>query len=155
MTQIKQMGTDYLFKEETEGIIRAFYDVYNSLGFGFLERVYQNALYFELCHRGYTCAVQQRINVYYRGNLVGEYFADIIVNGHIILELKATESLNDEHELQLLNYLKATEIEVGLLLNFGKHPQVKRKIFTNNNKENLCPSVQSVSSACHNEANNN
>lgn len=153
MTQIKRMTTDILFKEETEGIICAFYDVYNSLGYGFLERVYQNALYFELCRRGYTCAVQQRINVYYRGNLVGEYFADMVVNGHIILELKAVGSLANEHELQLLNYLKATEIEVGLLLNFGEHPQVKRKIFTNKNKENLRSSAQSASSACHDDNN--
>ena len=127
MTQIEQMIADYLFKEETDGIIAAFYDVYNALGYGFLERVYQNALYLELCKRGYACSAQQKINVYYQGTLVGEDFADMIVNGHIILELK--------------NYLKATNIEVGLLLNFGERPQIKRKVYSNDKKENLRSSV--------------
>lgn len=141
MTLIKQVTTDYLFKEETEGIIAAFYDVYNALGFGFLERVYQNALYIELCHRGYTCATQQKIEVYYKGVCVGNYYTDIIVNGCIILELKAVDALCLDNELQLINYLKSTDIQVGLLLNFGPHPQVKRKIYTNDKKNNLRSSV--------------
>lgn len=144
MTQMGQINADYLFKEETEGIINAFYSVYNSLGYGFLERVYQNALYWELKQRGYACEAQKRIEVYYQGLVVGEYFADIVVNNHIILELKATSSICSEHELQLINYLKATQIEIGLLLNFGEHPQVKRKIFTNDKKNNLRSSVSSV-----------
>ena len=135
------MTTDYLFKEETDEIIAAFYEVYNSLGYGFLERVYQNALYQELMRRGFKCEAQHKIKVYFKGHEVGEYFADLLVNDHIILELKAVDSICNEHELQLINYLKATEIEVGLLLNFGEKPQVRRKLFTNNRKNNLWSSV--------------
>ena len=141
MTQIRQMTTDYLFKEETDEIIAAFYEVYNSLGYGFLERVYQNALYQELMRCGFKCEAQHKIKVYFKGHEVGEYFADLLVNGHIILELKAVDSICNEHELQLINYLKATEIEVGLLLNFGEKPQVRRKLFTNDRKNNLWSSV--------------
>ena len=135
------MTTDYLFKKETDEIIAAFYEVYNSLGYGFLERVYQNALYQELMRRGFKCEAQHKIKVYFKGHEVGEYFADLLVNGHIILELKAVDSICNEHELQLINYLKATEIEVGLLLNFGEKPQVRRKLFTNDRKNNLWSSV--------------
>ena len=135
------MTTDYLFKKETDEIIVAFYEVYNSLGYGFLERVYQNALYQELMRRGFKCEAQHKIKVYFKGHEVGEYFADLLVNGHIILELKAVDSICNEHELQLINYLKATEIEVGLLLNFGEKPQVRRKLFTNDRKNNLWSSV--------------
>lgn len=149
MTRIKQITTDYLFKEETDGIISAFYDVYNALGAGFLERVYQNALYIELLKRGYECEAQKKINVYYRGVCVGEYFADILVNNRVILELKATDDICLEHELQLINYLKATDIQVGLLLNFGPHPQIRRKLYTNDKKENQRSSVESASSVCH------
>ena len=134
MTQNTQTDADFLFKEETDKIIGAFYKVYRILGYGFLERVYQNALFFELHKQGLDCRAQYPINVYYEGSLVGEYVADIIVNGHIILELKAVNELCSEHESQLLNYLKATKMEVGLLLNFGFRPQVKRKIFRNENK---------------------
>lgn len=141
MTQIRQMTTDYLYKEETDGIIEAFYDVYNALGYGFLERVYQNAFFQELQRRGFLCEVQQKIEVFFRGCLVGDYYADIVVNKHIILELKACASLCREHELQLINYLKSTDIEVGLLLNFGEHPQIRRKLFTNDRKINLRSSV--------------
>ena len=135
------MTTDYLFKEETDGIIAAFYDVYNTLGYGFFERVYQNALYQELKRRGFKCEAQYKVKVYFKGQEIGEYFADILVNNHIILELKAVDSICNEHELQLINYLKATEIEVGLLLNFGERPQVRRKLFTNDRKNNLRSSV--------------
>ena len=135
------MTTDYLFKEETDEIIAVFYEVYNSLGYGFLERVYQNAFYQELMRRGFKCEAQHKIKVYFKGHEVGEYFADLLVNGHIILELKAVDSICNEHELQLINYLKATEIEVGLLLNFGEKPQVRRKLFTNDRKNNLWSSV--------------
>jgi GxxExxY protein len=121
-----------LLHEELSGkIIKAFYAVYNSLGYGFLEKVYENALLFELQKMGLKVQKQVPINVYYEGELVGEYFADIKVEDSIIIELKATESLCEAHEVQLVNYLKATEIEIGLLLNFGKKPTFKRKIFTN------------------------
>jgi len=128
---------ELLHKKITDKVIKAFYKVYNELGFGFLEKVYENALFLELIAMGLYCEKQKQIKVYYNTQIVGEYFSDIIVNGCVILELlelKAAESLCEEHELQLINYLKATEIEVGLLLNFGKKPAFKRKIFTNDKK---------------------
>jgi len=118
----------------TEVVIKAFYKVYNTLGFGFLEKVYENALYIELLSNGLNVQRQKPIKVHYETNLVGEYFADLIVNDVVILELKAAEGLVKEHELQLINYLKATDLEVGLLLNFGTKPQFKRLIFENINK---------------------
>ena len=131
------MSTDLLHKELSDVIISSFYTVYNALGYGFLEKVYENALYLELNNRGLHCEKQKPIKVYYDQKIVGEYFADMIVENTIILELKAAESLMTEHEVQLINYLKATEIEIGMLLNFGKNPSFKRKIFTNNFKTNL------------------
>ena len=124
----------YLYQEKTERIIKCFYKVYNTLGFGFLEKVYQNALYLELKKQGFRCHCQQPIKVYYENIQVGDYFADIIVDDCIILELKAMENLCEEHEFQLINYLKATNIEIGLLLNFGKKPECRRKIFSNDYK---------------------
>ena len=120
-----------LHKDLSEKIIKAFYNVYNSLGYGFLENVYENAMLFELRKFGLDAQKQVSIKVYYEGELVGKYYADIIVEKTIIVELKAAESLCEEHEFQLINYLKATELEIGLLMNFGKTPQFKRKIFTN------------------------
>ena len=118
-------------QETTEQIIKAFYNVYNTLRYGFLEKVYENALLIELKKNGFMCEKQKPISVFYENEIVGEFFADIIVNDTIILELKACETLINEHELQVINYLKATDIEVALLLNFGKIPQVKRKIYSN------------------------
>ena len=138
------MDTDYLYKEKTERIIAAFYEVYNALGYGFLEKVYQNALYQELRRRGFQCELQRHIEVYFKGHKIGDYFPDIIVDDCIILELKAVEALCPEHEAQLINYLRSTSIEVGLLLNFGMRPQVYRRIFTNDRKTNLCSSATSV-----------
>lgn len=123
---------NYKHSELTEKIIKAFYKVYNTLGYGFLEKVYENALYIELEAIGFNIKKQEPIKVYYEGKEVGVYFADLIVNNTIIIELKATEYLIEENESQLINYLKATEMEVGLLLNFGKKPEVKRKIYSNN-----------------------
>ena len=123
--------TELLHKDITDRIIKAFYEVYNELGYGFLEKVYENALFLELSTLGLICEKQKKINVFYDDQIVGEYYADIIVNDAVIIELKAAETLCEEHEFQLINYLKATEIEIGLLLNFGKKPQFKRKIFTN------------------------
>jgi len=118
----------------TDKIIAAFYKVYNTLGYGFLEKVYENALVIELNKSGLTVTPQQKIEVFYEKKKVGEYFADLTVNNLIILELKAVEKLIDEHKTQLINYLKATNMEVGLLLNFGKTPEFKRAIFTNDKK---------------------
>ena len=123
-----------LHKNITDIILKSYYKVYNNLGYGFLEKVYENALLYELRNPVLDCEKQKPIKVYYEQIQVGEYYADIIVNECIILELKAAESIAEEHEFQLINYLKATEIEIGLLLNFGKNPEFKRKIFTNNKK---------------------
>jgi GxxExxY protein len=121
-------------EEITEQIIKAFYKVYNTLGYGFLERVYLNALIIELTEMGFEAEINKRIYVYYNGNVVGDYVADVIVENIIICELKANESLSEENEHQLINYLKATEMEVGLLLNFGKRPEIRRKIYDNDKK---------------------
>ena len=123
-----------LLEEKTHKIIQAFYKVYNTLGYGFLEKVYQKALIIELRKIGFTCREEVPVKVYYNGYDVGDYRADIIVDNCIIIENKASEALCQENEFQLINYLKATEIEVGLLLNFGKKPDFKRKIFTNDRK---------------------
>lgn len=123
-----------LHETTTALIIRAYYNVYNELGYGFAEKVYENSMMDELRSLGLTCAQQVPIKVYYKGNLVGDYFADIIVNNEVILELKAASALCEEHECQLLNYLKATDKELGMLFNFGTTPQFKRKIFLNENK---------------------
>ena len=125
---------EYLYQDLTSKIISCFYKVYNTLGFGFLEKVYENAMLIELKENGLLVERQRPISVFYNEKLVGEYFADLIVENKVIIELKATESLIEEHELQLINYLKATDIEVGLLLNFGKKPEVRRKIFSNKNQ---------------------
>lgn len=126
--------TDLLYKDLTDAIIKAYYTVYNELGYGFLEKVYQNAFYLELKNQGFSVVAQQKIKVYYKENLVDEYYADLIVNDLIIIELKASEILVQENELQLINYLRATDKEIGLLFNFGKKPEFRRKIFTNDKK---------------------
>lgn len=118
----------------TKKIIGAFYAVYNSLGYGFLERVYENALMIELTKLGLCVEQQKSITVYYAGKPVGEYFVDIVVDNAVIVELKAVRQLVDDHEAQLLNYLKATTMEVGLLLNFGPTPEIKRKVYDNARK---------------------
>ena len=118
-------------EELTQKIIKAFYTVYNSLGYGFLEKVYENALSIELVKLGLVVQKQKSISVYYDEQEVGIYYADLIVNELVIIVLKAPSSIADEHYVQLLNYLKATNMEVGLLLNFGKKPEIKRKIFDN------------------------
>ncbi len=122
------------YEELTEQIIKAFYKVYNTLGYGFLEKVYENALTIELKKYGFEVERQKSICVYYDDVEVGVYYADVVVNDVVIVELKASETLVEEHAIQLVNYLKATDIEVGLLLNFGKKPEVKRKVFDNNFK---------------------
>ncbi len=126
----------YLHQELTEKVIRCFYNVYNELGYGFLEKVYENALLVELKNNGLVAESQFPIKVYYQEKEVGSYYADILVESKVILELKAgdMEETVLNHELQITNYLKATNYEVGLLLLFGIKPQVKRKIFTNDLK---------------------
>lgn len=121
----------------TSKIIKAFYNVYNTLGFGFLEKVYENAMVIELRKLGLHGRRQVPVKVYYDETQVGDYFADIIVEDCIIIELKAGESLCEEHEAQLVNYLRATSIEVGFLFNFGRKPEFKRKIFENKYKKSV------------------
>lgn len=115
----------------TEKIIEAFFRVYNTLGYGFLEKVYENALMVELRRIGLSAVAQFPIRVLYAGEMVGEYFADILVEDCVIIEIKAAKVIGPEHEAQLLNYLKATSSEVGLILNFGPKAEFKRKIFDN------------------------
>ena len=122
-------------QELTKSIIGIYYNVYNELGFGFLEKVYHKALLIELKNNGYKIDSEKKVNVYYKNKIVGEYIPDIIINDSVIVELKCVEYLTDIHENQLLNYLKATDCEVGLILNFGKDPQFIRKIFTNDLKK--------------------
>jgi len=126
---------NYMHSDLTEKIIKAFYKVYNKLGYGFLEKVYENAMSIELKNAGLQHCKQHPIKVYYDEEQIGSYYADIIVEERVIIELKAAEGLCEEHEAQLINYLRATEIEVGLLLNFGKEPQIRRKVFSNEFKE--------------------
>lgn len=121
----------------TEQIIGAFYRVYNGLGYGFLEKVYENALAMELQDQGHAVRTQSPIHVYYRGKVVGEYYADLVVDDLVIVELKAASGLVAQNEAQLLNYLKASSYEVGLLLNFGPSPTHKRRAFANENKPHL------------------
>ncbi len=130
---------ELLHKDITDKIIKCFYEVYNILGYGFLEKVYESSLYNELLTCGLSCERQKKIDVFYKGKLVGEYYADIIAEQKVIIELKAAEAICEEHEFQLINYLKGTNIEVGLLLNFGKKPEIRRKIFTNDRKLNSNP----------------
>ncbi len=131
------MNVDYKHSEITELIIKAFYDVYNSLGYGFLEKVYENALSIELREQDIKVEQQASIKVNYGDKVVGEYFADLIIQNSIIVEIKAARQLAVEHEAQLLNYLKATHFEVGLLLNFGPKPEIKRKAFDNSRKGSM------------------
>ena len=120
--------------EITGEIIQGLYQVYNALGFGFLEKVYENSLALELRERGLIVVQQKPISVYYKGVVVGEYFADLLVDDVVLVELKAASKIIEAHEAQLLNYLRATDIEVGLLLNFVENPDHKRKLYTNDNK---------------------
>ncbi len=126
--------TDLKHKELTETIIKAFYGVYNELGFGFLESVHRKAMAIVLRDYGLKVEEEKQIKVYFRGKVIGDYRADLWVNNTVILELKAAKTLVKENEAQLLNYLRATKIEIGLLLNFGPRPQFKRMIFDNSRK---------------------
>ena len=125
---------DFKHKELTENIINIFYRVYNKLGYGFLEKVYENAMMIEFKKDGIPAVSQSPIKVFYQGEVIGEYYADTLVDNKVLVEIKAAKRLAEENEAQLLNYLKATDIEVGLLLNFGTKPEVKRKAFDNSRK---------------------
>jgi GxxExxY protein len=134
--------------ELTEKIIGIFYDVYNELGYGFLESIYEESLVIALIESGLGVERQLAIPVWFRGHEVGRFRGDILVEGSVLLELKSARILEAAHEAQLLHYLKSTEIEVGLLLNFGTRPQFRRLLFDNQRKkirENPCESVAGVS----------
>ena len=119
----------YKHQELTQQIIKAAQNVHNTLGYGFLEKVYHNAMVLELRKTGLGVVSEKPITVYYDSQAVGEYVADIVVADKVILEIKAVQTINPAHEAQLVNYLKATNIDVGLLLNFSESLEVKRKIF--------------------------
>jgi GxxExxY protein len=115
-------------KELTGKIIDCAYKVHKKLGFGFLESVYQNALVIELSNAGMQAEKEKKIQVKYDEQLIGDFTADVIVEGKVILELKSAKQLHAVHEAQLINYLKATGIEIGLLINFGEQVEIKRKV---------------------------
>jgi GxxExxY protein len=122
------------YEEITEKIIKIFYKIYNTLGYGFLEKVYEKAMSIELKQAHINFQNQYPINIYYDGEIIGEYIADFIIEDKIILEIKAIKIISKQDENQLLNYLTATKYEVGLLLNYGIKPEIKRKVYDNNLK---------------------
>jgi GxxExxY protein len=128
-------------RDLTEKIIGAFYDVYNELGFGFLESVYHQAMLIALADAGLFAESEVKLRVYFRGRVVGEFDADIFVERKVILELKAVDEFSSAHEAQTLNYLKASDLEVGLLLNFGPKPRIKRLAFSNERKRSRPPII--------------
>ena len=132
---------EYKEADLTNRILCCFYNVYGQLGYGFLEKVYENALILELGEKSIKAVSQSPIPVLYKGKTIGEYFADILVEDKVIIEIKAGKTLMPEHEAQILNYLKATDIEVGLLLNFGPKPEVRRKAFENSRKKANWPQI--------------
>ncbi len=120
-----------LHQDLTEKILIAFYkNVYPKMGYGFLEKVYENAMVIALSHEGLEVRAQEKIDVFFQGQLVGEYFADLLVNGFVIVEIKVASPITKQHEAQLLNYLRATPYEVGLLFNFGPKPGHLRKVYS-------------------------
>jgi len=127
--------TDLKHSSLTDKIIGVFYDVYNELGHGFLESTYGEAMSLALTESGSSVAREVSLPVWFRGRKVGQYFADLVIDDIVLVELKATRTLEPSHEAQLLHYLKSTEIEVGLLLNFGPHPQFRRFLFDNERKK--------------------
>jgi GxxExxY protein len=139
--QMQTAGQKKIFEGKhsdlSEKVIKVFYQVHTELGYGFSEKVYQKAFGIAMREIGLKVDEQVAIKVYYHGQVVGEYFADLLVNEVILLELKSVNSILDEHEAQLLNYLKATEIEVGYVMNFGKSATFKRKVFDNERKGSL------------------
>lgn len=126
---------EILHKELTDKIIDAFFEVYKELGYGYLEKVFQNSLYLELITRGHKVEAQKEIRIYYKGREVGIYYADLVVDDLVILELKAADAINEAHKAQLLNYLRGTDKEIGYVLNFGPKPEFSRKIYTNDRKK--------------------
>ena len=125
------------YVEVTDKIIGAFYAVYNTLGYGFSEKVYQAAMVIELRERGVHVEDEHEIIVYYKGQPASKFYADLLVENVVVVELKSVKKLIDEHRAQLLNYLKSSRYEVGLLLNFGPETEIERKAYDNARKGNL------------------
>jgi GxxExxY protein len=125
----------FLHSDLTKDIIRVFYDVYNELGYGFLESVYEEGMCLALRAEGFEVDRQIPIPVWFRGERIGDFKADLLVNKSVIVELKAARAIEPAHESQLLNYLRATPIEIGLILNFGPQPQIRRLAFSNERKK--------------------
>jgi GxxExxY protein len=123
-----------LYEEISKKVVHAAHLVHDELGFGFLEAVYGNALYKELCRMGIKCECQKTMDVFYKGDKVGHYIADMVIEDKIVVELKAVVDLRPEHEWQLINYLAASNMNLGLLINFGQSVKVKRKILTKEGK---------------------
>ena len=133
-SEIEERSEEHLHADVTRRVIGVFYDVYNELGHGFLESVYQAAMEIALAEAGLKVGRFVRVPVWFRGRQIGEFIADVMVEEVVFLELKAVRTLDTAHESQLLNYLRATSIEVGLLLNFGPKPQMKRLVYDNPRK---------------------
>lgn len=128
---------EYKHQELTRTIIQIFYEVYNELGHGFLESAYQEAMLIALRQKDVTVEAQRPLPVWFRGGKIGDFRPDLIVDDAVVAELKAARALEPVHEAQLLNYLRASELEFGLLLNFGPVPKIKRMVFANEKKKNL------------------
>ena len=144
---MKTSGSELKFAQLTDKIIGTFYDVYNELGYGFLESVYEESLVIALRASGFIVSRQVPVPVWFREQKVGDFRADLLVESCVLLELKCARLLDPAHQAQLLHYLRSTQIEVGLLLNFGLRPQFRRLLFDNERKkirENPCKSVAKV-----------
>lgn len=128
------MESDLLHRDLTDNIIGVFYDVYNDLGFGFLESVYEEAMVIALREAGLNVEQQVPVPVWFRGRSIGAFQADLLIDQLVIIELKAVKQLIEAHVAQLMHYLRATEIEVGLVMNFGQKPEFKRRVFENSRK---------------------
>jgi GxxExxY protein len=128
------LGAELTHRDLTQKIIGVFYEVYNELGHGFLESVYEEAMLIALRDAGLKAAQQQPVSVSFRGRVIAQFKSDILVEGAVIVELKAARALDSSNEAQTLNYLRATDIEVGLLFNFGPKPEFKRLAFANERK---------------------
>jgi GxxExxY protein len=126
---------DFKHAEVTEKIIGVFFQVFNELGFGFLECVYEQAMAIALAEAGLDVKRQISIPVWFRGQQIGDFKADMLIERNVLLELKAVRTIDLAFEKQLLNYLRATDIEVGLLLNFGHKPEFRRLVFENTRKK--------------------
>jgi GxxExxY protein len=146
---MEKQGSKLLYSELTEKILGVYYDVYNEIGHGFLESVYNNCLFLALTKAGMSVRREVPVPVYFRGQDIGQFKADLVVDGAVLIELKAVQNLDRSHEAQVMNYLRATELEVGLLLNFGSpKPQFRRIVFENSNKKiRVYPRVSAVSNS--------